>query len=172
MTIPARVLRLLLAATAAAVLVPSFVSAQTVDPRGVEAASPNPLVGLDWFVDKTWAPQYQQYQRYARRGQSGKAALLGKIALQPQFKWFGRWNENDKGGTYGAARNYVNRVEEEQPGSVPQIVVMRHQGKACHKGYTAGGAAEDARTRRWYDHFAAGIGDARVVIGFEKTSTP
>ena len=170
MTIPARVLRLLLAATAAAVLVPSFVSAQTVDPRGVEAASPNPLVGLDWFVDKTWAPQYQQYQRYARRGQSGKAALLGKIALQPQFKWFGRWNENDKGGTYGAARNYVERVQEEQPGSVPQIVVMRHQGKACHKGYTAGGAAEDARTRRWYDHFAAGIGDARVVIGFEPDS--
>jgi endoglucanase len=170
MTIPARALRLLLVATAVVACAPAVASAQTVDPRGVDPASPNPLVGLPWFVDKTWAPQYIQYQRYARRGQSGKAALLGKVALQPQFKWYGRWNENDKGGTYGAARNYVERVEEEQPGSVPQIVVMRHQGKACHSRYTAGGAGEDARTRRWYDQFAAGIGDARVVIGFEPDS--
>lgn len=146
-------------------------SAQTpVDPRGVDATAPNPLVGVDWFVDKTWAPQYQQYQRYVRRGQRGKAGLLAKIALQPQFKWFGRWNENDKGGTFGAARNYVERVAEEQPGSVPQIVVMRHQGKACHRRYTAGGEAEDARSRRWYDQFAAGLGDARVAIGFEPDS--
>lgn len=146
-------------------------TAQTaVDPRGVDPASPNPLAGLDWFVDKTWAPQYQQYQRYVRRGDGGKAGLIGKIALAPQFKWLGRWNENDKGGTYGAARNYVERVAEEQPGSVPQIVVMRHQGKACHRRYTAGGPAEDARTMRWYDQFAAGIGDARVVIGFEPDS--
>lgn len=162
---------LFVVALALAASVAATANAQaTVDPRGVDAAAPNPLVGLQWFVDKTWAPQYVQYGKYKRRGQAGKAALLGKIALQPQFKWFGRWNENDKGGTYGAARNYVERVAEEQPGSVPQIVVMRHQGKACHKRYTAGGEAEDARTRRWYDQFAAGIGDARVVIGFEPDS--
>lgn len=161
----------ILIATLALVALSATATAQTaVDPRGVDPASPNPLVGVEWFVDKTWAPQYQQYQRYVRRGQSGKAALLAKVALKPQFKWFGRWNENDKGGTYGAARNYVERAAEEQPGSVPQIVVMRHQGKACHRRYTAGGAAEDARTRRFYDRFAAGIGDARVVIGFEPDS--
>ncbi len=155
---------------AVAALASTATAQAPVDPRGADPASPNPLVGLEWFVDKTWAPQYQQYQRYVLQGDGGKAALVGKIALQPQFKWLGRWNENDKGGTYGAARNYVERVAEEQPGSVPQIVVMRHQGKACHKRYTAGGPAEDARTRRWYDQFAAGIGDARVVIGFEPDS--
>ena len=158
------------AVVALAVALSSSATAQVADPRGADPAAPNPLVGLDWFVDKTWAPQYDQYQRYLRRGQSGSAALLGRIALQPQFKWFGRWNQDDKGGTYGAARNYVERVQEEQPGAVPQIVVMRHQGKACHKRYTAGGPAEDARTMRWYDKFAAGIGDARVVIGFEPDS--
>jgi endoglucanase len=162
--------RVALAALALALAASHAASAQTVDPRGVDSASPNPLVGLPWFVDKTWAPQYIQYAKYKRRGQDGSAGLLGKIALQPQFKWFGRWNENDKGGTYGAARNYVDRVQEEQPGSVPQIIVMRHQGKACNSRYTAGGAAEDARTMRWYDKFAAGIGDARVVIGFEPDS--
>jgi endoglucanase len=163
-------LRVAIAAAALAVAVPATAQAQIADPRGVDPASPNPLVGVPWFVDKTWAPQYIQYAKYQRRGQAGNAGLLARIALQPQFKWFGRWNENDKGGTYGAARNYVERVQEEQPGAVPQIVVMRHQGKACHKRYTAGGSAEDARTMRWYDKFAAGIGDARVVIGFEPDS--
>jgi endoglucanase len=165
-----RSLRVAIAAAALAVAVPATAQAQIADPRGVDPASPNPLVGVPWFVDKTWAPQYIQYAKYQRRGQAGNAGLLARIALQPQFKWFGRWNENDKGGTYGAARNYVERVQEEQPGAVPQIVVMRHQGKACHRRYTAGGPAEDARTMRWYDKFAAGIGDARVVIGFEPDS--
>jgi endoglucanase len=162
--------RIIVAAALALGLGAATANAQTVDPRGVDPAAANPLVGVEWFVDKTWAPQHQQYERYVRRGQSANAALLAKIALQPQFKWFGRWNQNDKGGTFGAARNYVERVADEQPGSVPQIVVMRHQGKACHNRYTAGGAAEDARTRRWYDQFAAGLGDARVVIGFEPDS--
>ena len=56
-----------------------------VDPRGVTPGSPNPLAGLDFFVDRTWAPQYDQYKRYLRRGEAGKAALVAKIALQPQF---------------------------------------------------------------------------------------
>ena len=165
-----RTLRLFLAAAGALCALAAPASAQVLDPRGVDPASPNPLLGLPWFVDKTWAPQHDQYERYVRRGQGGKAALMAKIALQPQFKWFGRWNQDDKGGTYGAARNYVERVQEEQPGSVPQIVVFRHQGKACHKRYTAGGPAEDERSKRWYDAFAAGLGDARVVIGFEPDS--
>jgi len=165
-----RVPRIILVVVGLLAVLASSAAAQVADPRGVDPASPNPLVGLPWFVDKTWAPQYEQYQRYVRRGQSENAALQAKIALQPQFKWFGRWNQNDKGGTYGAARNYVERVQEEQPGSVPQIVVMRHQGKACNSRYTAGGAAEDQRQMRWYDAFAAGIGDARVVIGFEPDS--
>lgn len=170
MTRASTALRTLAASIGLTLVLAASASAQFVDPRGVDPASPNPLVGVQWFVDKTWSPQYQQYERYVRRGQSGHAALLGKIALQPQFKWFGRWNQDDKGGTYGAARNYVERVQEEQPGAVPQIVVMRHQGKACHRSYTAGGVGEDTRTMRWYDQFAAGIGTARVVIGFEPDS--
>jgi endoglucanase len=140
------------------------------DPRGVDPSSANPLVGLSWFVDRRWAPQYSQYRRYVRRGQRYRASLMAKIALQPQFKWFGRWNEDDKGGTAGTIRRYLARVHDAQPGRVPQMVTMRHQGRACHRRYTAGGAREDARTRKWYRDFARGIGSARVVIGFEPDS--
>lgn len=140
------------------------------DPRGADPNTPNPLVGLDFFVDKAWSPAYDQYRAYVRRGQTYKASLVGKIALAPQFKWFGRWNENDKGGTAGVMRSYIERVNEGQPGSVPQIVTLRHQGKGCNHRYKAGGVREDERTKRWFDAFARGVGDARVVIGFEPDS--
>ncbi|HYI36467.1 MAG TPA: glycoside hydrolase family 6 protein [Thermoleophilaceae bacterium] len=142
-----------------------------VDPRGVDPRSPNPLNGLGWYVDKSrWVPQWRQYRHFQRSGQRGKAAMLGKIALQPQFRWFGRWNEDEQGGIAGVMRRYLQRVQREQPGTVPQIVTLRHQGKECHSRYKAGGAAEDARTRRWFRSFARGVGTARVVIGFEPDS--
>ena len=121
----------------------------TLDPRAVDPGTPNPLASLRFFVDKAAAPQYDQYRRYLLRGDRYRAALVAKIALQPQFKWFGRWNENDSGGTAGSIRSYIERVQKEQPGSVPQIVTLRHQGKKCGGGYSGGGAAEDERTRRW-----------------------
>jgi endoglucanase len=140
------------------------------DARGVDPNSPNPLLNYRWYVDKVWTPQYKQYARYLRRGQKYKASLVAKIALQPQFKWFGRWNENDKGGTTGSIRGYLERAQEEMPGTVPQIVTLRHQGKACNKHYQAGGVREDQRTMKWYRDLAAGIGNSRVVIGFEPDS--
>ena len=141
----------------------------TPDPRGVDPSSPNPLLGLKFFVDKRWAPQYNQYKRYARRGQRSKASLVGRIALQPQFKWFGRWSERAPGGTARAIREYIAGAEHSQPGSVPQVVTLRHQGKKCHRGYLGGGAREDARTRKWYRNFARGIGNSRVVIASSRT---
>jgi len=127
-------------------------------------------VGLSFFIDRTWSPAYNQYRAYRRRGKRYRASLVGKIALEPQFKWFGRWNANDRGGTGGAMRSYIRRVHQEQPGSVPQIVTLRHQGKACNRLYQAGGVREDERTKRWFEAFARGVGNARVVIGFEPDS--
>ncbi len=134
----ARIRTTLLVLVAACAVAPVAHAQAAPDPRGVDPNQANPLVGLPWFVDKRWAPQYWQYRRYRRRGQRYRASLLAKIALQPQFKWFGRWNENDKGGTAGTIRRYLARVQDAQPGRVPQIVVMRHQGQgvpqALHRG--------------------------------------
>jgi len=67
-------------------------------------------------------------------------------------------------------RGFLDRVQCDQPGTVPLMVVMRHQGKGCSGTYRAGGVAEDRRTMKWYDDFAQSVGDARVVIGFEPDS--
>jgi endoglucanase len=65
-------------------------------------------------------------------------------------------------------RDFIGRAQRR--GTVPLMVVMRHQGRKCGGGYTGGGPAEDASTRQWYRAFAEAVGDARVVIGFEPDS--
>ena len=60
---------------------------------------------------------------------------------------------------------------EEQPGCVPQIVILRHQGNAVLPAATPAAARPRIRAPRdWYRDFARGVGDSRVVIGFEPDS--
>ena len=138
----------------------------SVDPRGTTPASPNPLAGLRFYVDPTEEANLQM-ERYQARGDQAKASLMGRIASQPRFRWFGKFTRGGA-GMPGKVRRFIGCAEAN--GSVPLMVVMRHQGKTCKKGYTAGGAAEDARTRSWYDDFAGAVGNSRVVIGFEPDS--
>ena len=136
-----------------------------IDPRGVDPAAPNPLRGLRWYVDPL-EPAYRSYRTYLKRGRPQKAALMWKVASEPRFHWFGRWDRPVR----KRVRNYLRCAAAVQPGTVPLMVVMRHQGKSCGGGYTAGGPAEDRRARAWYRNFARAVGGARVVIGFEPDS--
>jgi endoglucanase len=135
-----------------------------VDARGIDPNLPNPLRGLRWYVDPV-EPAYRSYRTFLRKGRRGAASLMWRIAREPRFRWFGRWNRP----VARRVREYLRCVAAEQPGAVPLMVVMRHQGKGCG-GYTGGGPAEDARTRAWYRNFARAVGGARVIIGFEPDS--
>ena len=145
---------------------PPPISQAGIDPRGVDPALPNPLVGLKFFVDRL-EPAYEDWTRYKRTGQTAKANEIWKLAREPRFRWFGRFTKPDMPGK---VRGYLDRVQCDQPGSIPQMIVMRAQANACHRGYDGGGPAEDARTRDWYDTFARAVGDDRVIIGFEPDS--
>jgi endoglucanase len=139
---------------------------QFVDPRGVDPASANPLVGQRWFVDPT-EPQWVAYSRFKRQGRDNEAALMWKTAGAPRFRWFGRFT---RPRMKKKVNEYLNCVSALQPGAIPLMTVLRAQAKQCNKHYTGGGRAEDARTRKWYRDFAAAIGNARVVIAFEPDS--
>jgi len=136
-----------------------------VDARGTDPQSPNPLRGLRWYVDPV-EPAYRSYRTFVRKGKRHAASLMWRVAREPRFRWFGRWNRPVR----RRVRNYLHCVAAVQPGAVPLMVVMRHQGKGCGGGYTGGGPAEDARTRAWYRAFARAIGSARVIIGLEPDS--
>ena len=61
-------------------------------------------------------------------------------------------------------------VAAKRQGSAPLFTVMRAVSDRCGLGYTAGGPAEDARTRSWYRRLARTLGHARVVLLFEPDS--
>ena len=132
------------------------------DPRGAERAAPNPLLGLSFFVDRAH-PSWRQYRFYRRNRKRAAAAQMWQVARRPKFRWFGRWDRP----LGPRVRDYIARAR--RLGTVPLMVVMRHQGRKCGGGYT-GGVREDALTRRWYRSFARAVGHSRVVIGFEPDS--
>ena len=136
-----------------------------IDPRGVDPASPNPLRGLRWYVDPL-EPAFRSYRTLWAHHEGHRAELMWRVAREPRFRWFGRWDNPVR----RRVRNYLRCAAAVQPGAVPLLVVMRHQGKGCGGGYTGGGAAEDRRTRVWYRNFARAVGGTRVVIGFEPDS--
>jgi endoglucanase len=61
-------------------------------------------------------------------------------------------------------------VAAKRQGAVPLFTVMRAVSDRCGPGYTAGGPAEDARTRSWYRRLARTLGHARIVLLFEPDS--
>jgi endoglucanase len=137
-----------------------------VDARAVDPSAPNPLRGLRWYVDPL-EHAFETYAHYVRQGRQHEADLMWHIARQPKFRWFGRWTRPNM---KKKVREYLTCVAAVQPGAVPLMLVMRHQGKRCNKTYKAGGPAEDRRTRRWYDDFADALGNARVILAFEPDS--
>jgi endoglucanase len=137
-----------------------------IDPRGVDPSSPNPLLGLRFFVDRM-EPAYMDWARYKRQGNDAQANTIWRLAREPRFRWFGKFT---RPRMQKKTRGFLDRVQCDQPGTVPMMAVMRHQGKSCNGGYRAGGEAEDRATMRWYDDFAQAVGNARVIIGFEPDS--
>jgi endoglucanase len=153
------VLCALLASLALGALAPAALAGgQAPDPR-----SPNPLVGQRWFVDHQ-QPAWRQWRAYRRKGQRHREALMWKIAREPKFRWFGRFNRPAR----KAVADYIQRAESR--GEVPLIATLRHQGKRCNSHYRAGGAREDRRTRSWFRDFARAIGSHQAVIAFEPDS--
>ena len=66
----------------------------------------------------------------ARLPQAGAAAAApprsGKIAREPKFRWFGRFNRRAR----AEVREYINRAR--RVGEVPLIATLRHQGRQCN----------------------------------------
>jgi endoglucanase len=124
----------------------------------------NPLAGVRLFVDHD-SPSWHQWRAYRRSGQRRKAALVWKIARQPKALWIGRF-------TRPHFRKKVRRliVAARRQGAVPVFTVMRAVSNGCGSGYTAGGRAEDARTRAWYRGLGRTLGASRVLIAFEPDS--
>jgi endoglucanase len=133
----------------------------TSDFRGVSPTSPNPLVNTRYYVNHIDAP----WKAY-RRARGHDRVLLGRIATQPWFRWFGTWTKSVRHDV----RGYINRAWNTQR-AVPQIVTMEHIHKnPCHGRRYDGGARADRKFVRWMKALARAIGRKRVIVAFEPDS--
>ena len=124
----------------------------------------NPLAGLPLYVDHD-SPAWKAWERYTRRGQKRKAGLVWKIAREPRSIWLGAATGPNP---QFEARRRIDAAKV--VGAVPVFVVLRAQANRCSPTYQGGGPREDRATSNWYDALARGIGNDRVVIGFEPDS--
>ncbi len=132
----------------------------------VGASEPSPIRAANLYVDRFEQPSYRAYRAALREGRTSDARNLFRIARHPIFRWIGKTDENPE----RAARNFIAKARSEQPGAVPGITVLNHQGDKCGGGYADGGRGESGRYRRWIDRFVRGVGESRVIIGFEPDS--
>ena len=105
-------------------------SAQGVDPDG-----PNPLLGVNFYVDHD-SPSWHQWQAYTAAGDKAKADLIWKIAREPKGLWLGRFTRPNFAGK---VRRLIDAAKAAS--SVPLFTVLRAEATSCGPSYQGGGPA-------------------------------
>lgn len=129
----------------------------------IASANGNPFAGIEGYI----APYGFAEQAYKRLLQENPedAALIEKIALQPQGKWFGGWSTNIN----IEVANYVKAAARK--GKLPVMVAYNVPNRDCGQ-YSQGGASDPEVYRQWVRDFAEGIGDNRAVVILEPDAIP
>src|SRR6187402_2814774 len=144
-------------------------STPITDPPVPPPVTANPLKGAKLFVD----PEANVVLKanHLRKSDPEKAALLDKIAKQPQALWMGEWNSN----IYRAVDHFVGRAMKD--GSVAVIIAYNipHRDAAAVAegvGASAGGLASKEKYQRWIRDVHAGTANRPVVIVLEPDALP
>jgi len=143
--------------------------APLVEPPDPPPVTANPLLGAKLFVD----PQSLAMLRAnaLRQTDAAKAALIDKIANQPQGLWMGEWNSD----IYRAVDHFVGRAQAD--GSVAVIIAYNvpHRDAAAsaeEQGHSAGGLASKEAYMRWIRDVHAGINNRPAVVVLEPDALP
>ena len=133
-----------------------------LNPLGLEPApaNGNPLQGAHFFVDEEWGLANRVADSLRHRD-AATAAALRVIADQPETKRFGTWTPNPK----HEIATFLQRAQAADPGAIPLISTYRLKHLQC--GHVSDAPAEAAAYKRWYEEFAQGIGNHRVVLFYE-----
>ncbi|RYZ07357.1 MAG: hypothetical protein EOO73_11915 [Myxococcales bacterium] len=144
-------------------------TAPITEPPVPPPVTANPLKGAKLFVDPEASVVLKA--NHLRKTDPEKAALLDKIAKQPQGLWMGEWNSN----IFRAAQHFVDRASKD--GSVAVIIAYNipHRDAAAVAegvGASAGGLASKEKYQRWIRDIYAGVGNRPVAIILEPDALP
>jgi len=123
----------------------------------------NPFAGIEIY--RAPYSNAENSQKQLEREKPSEAALVAKVAAQPQASWYGGWS----GDITTVVTNYVNAAE--RAGALALLVAYNVPNRDCGQ-YSAGGASDDAAYREWIKGFAAGIGARRAVVVLEPDALP
>jgi endoglucanase len=131
-----------------------------VNPLGLAVAptNGNPLQGARFYVDQEWNLARVAMKKFRR---AKGIQQLSVIADQPETKRFGTWTANPR----HELATFLQRVQTEDPGAVPLVATYRLKHLEC--GGVADSPADVESYKRWYDQFAAGIGNQPIVLFYE-----
>jgi endoglucanase len=126
--------------------------------RAVVVRPPNPFAALPQYVDPR-SPARAQTEKWSD-SRPADAALLERIAGQPQAIWLGDWIRDVR--AEAAARTSAARAA----GALPLLVAYNIPERDCglHSG---GGTPDGAAYLAWIDALARGIGSAPAAVVLE-----
>jgi endoglucanase len=104
-------------------------------------------------------------QKRLERDQPVEAALVAKIAREPQANWYGGWSGDIK----TVVTNYVNAAT--RANELALLVLYNVPNRDCGQ-YSAGGAADASAYLQWVEAFAEGIGQRRAAVVLEPDALP
>ncbi|HMO00706.1 MAG TPA: glycoside hydrolase family 6 protein [Miltoncostaeaceae bacterium] len=119
---------------------------------------PNPVAARALYVEPHNAVRVRQRSWHASRPDD--AALLARIADQPQGLWLGEWRR-DVRGTVAARVKASLRA-----GSTPVLVAYNIPHRDCGL-HSSGGASDGRAYRAWIAQMARGIGGAPAIVILE-----
>jgi len=121
-------------------------------------ASGNPLAGMKMWVDPSSNAALRANSIRAKEPE--KAAILDKIAKEPQALWLGEWNSN-------VFRTVQHTVElAKQDGAVASFVAYNLPHRDCGQE-SAGGLKNGDAYKHWIRRIAAGIGSEPAIVILE-----
>jgi endoglucanase len=123
----------------------------------------NPFAGIS--VYRAPYSNAENAQKLTEKQNPGEAALLAKIAAEPQASWYGSWSSD----ITTVVQSYMNAAE--RAGELGLMVAYNVPNRDCGQ-YSAGGARDSDEYSKWIEAFAAGIGDRRAVVVLEPDALP
>ena len=134
---------------------PLFASAQSLSSDG--SLEPD----THFYVAKRNQDAIEQIADLTSSGEKASADLIRQMIETPQSVWFGAGTPHQ---VQQDVKNTVKRAAGK--GTVPVLVAYNIPFRDCAQ-FSAGGATTAQEYRDWIDGFAAGIGDAKVVVILE-----
>ena len=135
-----------------------MVQTAVVRARRAREREPNPLALRPLYVEPHGAARSRQ--RAWRGSRPDDAALLARIADQPQGLWLGDWLRDVRGAAAGRVRAGV------AAGSTPILVAYNIPLRDCGQ-HSSGGASSAGAYRAWIAQLARGIGGAPAIVVLE-----